>query len=704
MVTTRGGTARKRSANTLTNSTTKIAKTPRVAWASNVSGTKTARRGGQDFSTLASQTRNDPNSTINQLKKLKKESYERSLKVLGNNLSREIQKRQNVASSKMTSISAKKLRTRGTAVSPGSKPSPMATRNGKKLRTRETARTSKATPKTLARQMLTNEQFRNQITKILNTQKLSKAQLLKLKNNANQRNGMKNISNRINPLLIPVRSTPKTPGRPMSARGKTSKTPGRPMSARGKTPKTPGRPKSAPVVNKAYKVAATKMVNAIKTAYLTVIKRRIETISKRTERTPAKLYFLYDTFRIVSASVIHRRWVKLYGMPSTIDENKIEEDLDENFIPVYENAKKVVRLKNISETQQTVINFNQQQLFRWFFLMWLDSHHDGTTSATSTFFTYLNFINVNKNFIQRAIKSYDYRNDVLLTSGSFGKIIENGDITPPTKGRFEAIMKTQLFKFFKNSNNVVSVRRQSNITNGKLSVALDQENAASISLFISGNHNNTVNKITVANFMDPGVYMQNGIGLNDDFDKFFVSNSNNAEMFKRLNNDYIVNTFSFSLRYKNVPFMELRTFLNSYKNLDPVSYEKSRPIKLEMKYLMNNDIISDWKDVTPSKKEKNTTFEGVMNKYFGDCLQGLVVATNNKFRPNNPIHLATGDGAFVGVFGNICDAMDVPTRLVVDNAIAEGILDIYYLPDNIQITGLINKPNASGNAASSQMF
>ena len=580
-------------------------------------------------------------------------------------------------------------------------PTPVATATPRRASlARSVKRKMSPTPvATSARQVLTNEQFRNQIIKILNTQKLSKDKLKTLKNNANQRNSMRNISNRINLLLNPR----YTPGRPKSARGKTPKTPGRPKSARGKMPKTPGRPKSAPVANKAYKVVATKMVSAIKTAYLTVIKRRIEIISTRNGRKPAKLYFLYDTFRIVSASVIHRRWVKLYGMPTTIDENKIEEDLDENFIPVYENTKKVVRLKNISETQQTVINFNKQQLFRWFFLMWLDSHHDGTTSATSTFFRYLNFINVNNNFIQIAIKSYDYRNDVLLTSGSFGKITENGDITPPTKGKFEAIMKTQLFKFFKNSNNVVSVRRQSNITNGKLSVALDQENAASISLFISGNHNNAVNKITVANFMDPGVYMQNGIGLNDDFDKFFVSKSNNAEMFKRLNNDYIVNTFSFSLRYENVPFMELRTFLNSYNNLDPVSYEKSRPIKLEMKYLMNSGIISDWKDITPSKKEKNTTFEGVMNKYFGDCLQGLVVATNNKFRPYNPIHLATGDGAFAGVFGNICDAIEVPTRLVVDNTLAEGILDIYYLPDDIQITGLINKPNASGNAASSRM-
>ena len=675
MVTTRASTARKRAASATPRSAKKVRFTP---------GTKTAKRGGQDFSDLASKT-------INQLTKLRNEAYTTNLRVLGNNLNREIQRRQGATKRKMS-------------------PSPVATAASKKARTitnlkasmRKRGSTAR-TPKTLARQELTNEQFRKQIIKILNTQKLSKDKLKTLKNNANERNGMKNISNRINLLLNPVRATPKTPGRPMSARGKTAKTPGKPMSARGKTAKTPGRPMSAPVANKAYNVASSKMVNAIKTAYLTVIKRRIETILTRNKRKPAKLYFLYDTFRIVSASVIHRRWVKLYGMPTTIDENKIRKDIDENFIPVYQNSSKVVRLKNISETQPTVLNFDEKTLFRWFFLMWLDSHHDGTTSSTSSFFKYLDFINVNNNYIQKAIKSYDYRNDKLITSGYFGKVMENGDITPPTKGRFEAVMKTQLFNFFTNSNNVISLRRNSKITRGKLSVALDQEHAASISLFVTGNHENMVNKITVANFMDPGVYMQNGIGLNDDFDKFFVSKTNNTELFKKLNNDYIVNTFLFSMRYKNVPFMELRTFLNSPNNLDPVSYEKSRPIKLEMKYLMNNGIISDWKDITPSKKEKNTTFEGVMNKYFGDCLQGLVVATNNKFRPGNPIHLATGDGAFAGVFGNICDAIEVPTRLVVDNALAEGILDIYYLPDDIQITGLINKPNASGNVASSHM-
>ena len=627
---------------------------------------KTAKRrrlSGEEFGELAGRTMNNPNSTIIQLMKLREEAGGRGNRALENRLRKEIQRRRGGTKRKMT-------------------PSPVAATASKRPRTirdiKSAARKQMAaardvgTARTLARRALTNEQFRNQITKILDTQKLSRANLTKLKNNANERNGMNAISNRINRLLNP------------------------------RSPR--GRPRSASVANRAYNVAAAKMVGAIKTAYLAAVKRRIETVSIRNNRKPAKLYFLYDTFRIVSASVIHRRWVRLYGMPTTIDENKIEEDLDKNFIPVYEDKTKVARLKNISETQQTVINFNQQQLFRWFFLMWLDSHHDGTTSATSSFFRYLDFINVNRD-IQKAIRSYDYENDVLLTSGSFGNISpkNNRDITPPTKGRFEAIMKTQLFRFFKQSNNVVSVRRQSEIRGGKLSVALDQENAASISLFISGNHNNAVNKVTVANFMDPGVYMQNGIGLNDDFDKFFVSRSNSAEMFKRLNNDYIVNTFSFSLRYESRPFMELRTFLNSHNNLDPANYEKSRPIKLEFRYLMNNNVMSGWKDVTPYRRERNTTFEGVMNKYFGDCLQGLVVATNNKFRPDNPIHVATGDGAFAGVFGNICDAINVPTRLVLDNAIAEGILDIYNLPDDIVITGLINKPDASGNVASSRM-
>ena len=687
-------------AGSAAGSATRSAKRRRVALAA--SGSKTAKRDGLN-NTQFRQLVSNPGLTINQLTKLRIEAGNRGQQNVVNNISRRIENRRSQGATRRkitprprgrapngkmwdpiggqwvpnaTPVGSNRSLGSATSARSAKKPKIVSIKNIKaSMRARGTAAlTPKATPETLARQVLTDEQFRNQITKILNTRTLSKATLRTLKGNANQRLGMNNISTRINSMLLNVaRSARKS------------------------------APKSAPVVNKTYKVAATKMVSSIKTAYLNIIKRRIKSISDENGRKPAKLYFLYETFRIVSASVIHRRWVKLYGMPTTIDENKIEEDLDANFIPVYKDITKVVRLKNISETQPTVINFNQQQLFRWFFLMWLDSHHDGTTSATSSFFTYLNFINVNKNFIQAAIKSYDYGNDVLLTSGFFGKIIQNGDITPPTKGKFEAIMKTQLFKFFKYSNNVVSVRRKSKINNGKLSVALDQEHAASISIFITGNHNNAINKITVANFMDPGVYMQNGIGLNDDFDKFFVSNSNNAEMFKRLNNDYIVNTFSFSLRYKDVPFMELRTFLNSYNNLDPVNYEKSRPIKLELKYLMNNGIMSDWKDVTPSKKEKNTTFEGVMNKYFGDCLQGLVIATNNRFRPSNPIHLATGDGAFVGVFGNICDAIEVPTRLVVDNALAEGILDIYHLPDDIEIT-TVNKPNASGNFASSRMY
>ena len=200
MVTTRG-TARKRAASATPRSATKKVKfTP---------GTKTAKRGqlsGKDFSDLAFKTRNNVNSTINQLTKLRNEAYTRTLRVLGNNLTREIQRRQGASKRKIT-------------------PSPVAATVSKKPRTiknlksamrkqgtavsARTARKPRATPKTLARQTLTNEQFRNQITKILNTQKLSKDKLKTLKNNANQRNGMKNISNRINLLLNP-RSTPKS--------------------------------------------------------------------------------------------------------------------------------------------------------------------------------------------------------------------------------------------------------------------------------------------------------------------------------------------------------------------------------------------------------------------------------------------------------------------------------------------------------------
>lgn len=94
---------------------------------------------------------------------------------------------------------------RASALKRTASPSPMETRASKK---RKTART----PKTLARQALTNEQFRNQIAKILDTQKLSRAQLLTLKNNVNQRTGMNTISNRISLLLNP-RSAPRPSAR-----------------------------------------------------------------------------------------------------------------------------------------------------------------------------------------------------------------------------------------------------------------------------------------------------------------------------------------------------------------------------------------------------------------------------------------------------------------------------------------------------------
>ena len=86
MVTTRG-TARKRAASATPRSAKKVKFTP---------GTKTAKRGqlsDNDFSDLAFKTRNNVNSTINQLTKLRNEAYTRRLNVLGKNLNRVIQAR-----------------------------------------------------------------------------------------------------------------------------------------------------------------------------------------------------------------------------------------------------------------------------------------------------------------------------------------------------------------------------------------------------------------------------------------------------------------------------------------------------------------------------------------------------------------------------------------------------------------------------------
>lgn len=113
MVETRG-TVRKRLASaTPRNAAVVLPKQPRVAWAPNVGGSKTARRAGlslEEFNALASKTRNNANSTINQLEKLRNESYERKLKILGNNLNRVIQLRKNVASKKPRTIPIKKLK------------------------------------------------------------------------------------------------------------------------------------------------------------------------------------------------------------------------------------------------------------------------------------------------------------------------------------------------------------------------------------------------------------------------------------------------------------------------------------------------------------------------------------------------------------------------------------------------------------------
>lgn len=116
MVTTRG-TAKKRPVSATPRSAAVVLpKQPRVAWAPNVSVSKTARRAGltnDEFIKLARGTRNNANSTINQLTKLRNEAYERKLnKELVKNLNRVIQVRRAVASKKPKTMKNKrKIRT-----------------------------------------------------------------------------------------------------------------------------------------------------------------------------------------------------------------------------------------------------------------------------------------------------------------------------------------------------------------------------------------------------------------------------------------------------------------------------------------------------------------------------------------------------------------------------------------------------------------
>ena len=327
MVTTRG-TARKRAASATPRSATKKVKfTP---------GTKTARRGqlsGEEFSELANKTRNNANSTINQLAKIRNEAYTRTLRVLGNNLTREIQRRRGASKRKIT-------------------PSPVAATVSKKPRTiknlksamrkqgtavsARTVRKPRATPKTLARQMLTNEEFRNQITKILNTQKLSKAKLTTLKNNANQRSGMNIISNRIELLLNP-RSTPKSA--PKSA----------PKFAPKSAPKSAPRfaPKSAPAIMNKF---PTK------------------------EDT---LMYIYNKLQLNKTSRDAYAWAVLYTIMNKIFSTQLVNKMGASDIDqLFEDTKSHLSKSRTGNSRSHSKKLSDEELVDMLFLMYLDGVHD----------------------------------------------------------------------------------------------------------------------------------------------------------------------------------------------------------------------------------------------------------------------------------------------------------------------------------------
>lgn len=402
----------------------------------------------------------------------------------------------------------------------------------------------------------------------------------------------------------------------------------------------------------------------LKSAYLQVVQDNINTNKK-----DPVLYFVYEYLRYVSATAFRRRFKGILGQVGTnINMDIVTNDVNK-FIQLFRNEQYARPLTSVNRPID--LNFNEQTLARYFFLMWLDSIHDETYKKT--FNEYLDFVGIPReisNVVKRVIQ-----NDPIKDINGI-KETNNGNYSA-NKGTFEEPLKRSLATYFKSaSDGGISVPNDTNIIRSMrnrgyetMSILLDMEVNQDITSFVRTNREFIASKITVANIMDPGVYMLSGIGFTDEV-KQFLSLPTNAP---QLRNQYILNNYTFNFNYGEKTFMSVYSQFNP--DLNPVDFNESRAIMLFMKMANGKPI-----NITPAKKVKEGTQLDVLNKYYGDCFQGMVVAGTNAVRTVNKSSkwfLGTGDGNFSAVYANICDVLGVPAKIVVDMGLQEKTIDIY---------------------------
>ena len=109
----------------------------------------------------------------------------------------------------------------------------------------------------------------------------------------------------------------------------------------------------------------------LKTAYLQVVFDRINSNKK-----DPVLYFVYEYLRYVSATAFRRRFRGVLGQVGTqINMDVVTTDVN-NFIQMFRNEQYARELTSINRPID--LNYDEQTLARYFFLMWLDSIHDET--------------------------------------------------------------------------------------------------------------------------------------------------------------------------------------------------------------------------------------------------------------------------------------------------------------------------------------
>lgn len=425
-------------------------------------------------------------------------------------------------------------------------------------------------------------------------------------------------------------------------------------------------PTTSPTVQEKRSRTEPSSPSVIKTKYLEVVYRKIQQ-----SKGDAVLYFVYEYFRFAQATVFARRY------PSV----NLEEDVDK-FIQLFRDKSSAreltTNLKNIN------LVFDDETLTLHYLLMWLDSTHDATVPPETTFIGYMKKYAAPPPFIMSVIMN-PTRVASLIAKLNIKGITGTGLDLIAKKGAFEAGLKLGIQgvgETIRSGSDISGALRKRGYD--RMSVLLDMENAQNITTFVRSNRSVISSKITVANIMDPGVYMLTGIGLNDDMMQFFlgskvmdpsVTNANvqGVVNMPSLQNQYILNNYKFNFVHNGKVFMELYSDFNP--NLNPVDYNMSRAIVLKMRYAGR-----DVQLVTPTKKKKDATATEVFAKFFGDFFQGLIVAGTNKVRVMDGSpgwFLATGDGVLCAVYKNLCDVLQVPCKLVVDLGVAEKTVKIY---------------------------